>query len=133
MKRIISIIVASVFIVVGLYRPMLAFALQNDIQISQKSPCCIEKNFHQENLNNQCVKSCYVQWIISIGNLDGYQGFQKQILKKRINFTNIDLLSSQDFSVKKEELIYQKSPPNHSQEIVNYAYHTLIKIIKSNT
>lgn len=133
MKKIVSLFTLFVFFIIGfVHNSMIVFAMENNMEINMwgNDLCCYSKS---EDDNSKCIDVCCAEWSIDHWISSINNNFQKKVLKKVYNYSFIDLNTLCLYSLDNKSLNNKTSPPYYDRYIINYSYHTLIKIIKSNT
>lgn len=140
MKKLLSFfVILSILIISNFHNSVMAFCedwncetSMSDMQDSMDSSCCWHKEIKKETkkCNSDC---CYSDTdnssSIYVAKLETKEKVVKIILKNQ-SFLFVE--SNFDFSNK--NILKLNSPPWFQDKISkNYAYHNLIKIIKSNT
>ncbi len=133
MKKIFSFLTLLIFFFIGFaHNSIMVFAMENNMEMTilEENICCWDEIV--EESNSSCIHSCCIEWNIDYWTSSFNNTFQKNILKCTSHtFWDINIFISS--SLNNKTLVNKTSPPYLDREITNYSYHTLIKIIKSNT
>ena len=104
------------------------------IGLNHSSVMVFAMDMSNHNIDNApgCEYSCCIEYDVDHGIVTSNDHLKKKIWKidAKFSFPELSFLTVRK---KEESFIFQTSPPSLYWEIQNYAYHTLIKIVKSNT
>ena len=135
MKKIFSLLTLFTFSFIGFFHnSMMTFALKNNYiekNIWKSINCCNANN----NIKGEwkCFDSCCIWLEIDYLILSANNNFEKKVFKIVKNYNVLAKNIWEKYFIKNKSLVKKTSPPYFERKIINYSYHTLIKIVKSNT
>ncbi len=135
MKRFISyLLLFSIFLIGFIHHSMMAFAMDSEESMVMKFSSTYSTMFSKEAKSDNCTtSSCCIEESTEYGVFNVTKHDYKKISKL---LKDPECRSREDDIIKLLEiksLTYRDFWPYFERNIQNYFYHTLIKIVKSNT